>query len=450
MEIGLGIHGEPGATRLASVLTSDALAHHLLQALAQRLVAGGIVSLPLPTTTSATAITVPVAVLLNNLGGLSNLEMSVFTKSVVAAAEQEAGGFAVHAPAASGADARVAFVIQRLAVGPVMTALDMRGVSISLLPLGDLPVAAAAGAAAAAGGGDRLPVLPLLDAPTACASWPVWTAARDPAVGITLADVGIEPLPAPGAGGAAAAASATTTTTTTSTAAERAFAGTVQRCIVAAADAVTAGADRLNELDRVCGDGDCGTTAGLMAAGVKAAVADVDALLAAAKRAGQAGVFEAALSACATAVGAVAGGTSGVLYALMLQAAANAVAGVAAPDAPAAVLASTALSAGVGALEHYAMSAPGLRTMYDALAPAAAALATAAAASDNDGATGAAIAGAVAAAAAAGAAATAHMAPGAGRSSYLASALLEGHADPGAVLAATWMQAVAALVRGEA
>ncbi|EKO3792830.1 dihydroxyacetone kinase subunit DhaK [Vibrio metschnikovii] len=99
-ELGLGIHGEPGVSVLATQNSRDILAMMIEKLL------------------SAYPLTADdkVAVLLNNLGGVSNLEMSLLTRDLC--------------------HSSLAPSIQYL-VGPapLMTALDMKGFSLSLLHL---------------------------------------------------------------------------------------------------------------------------------------------------------------------------------------------------------------------------------------------------------------------------------------------------------------------------
>ncbi len=97
-ELGLGIHGEPGAERLALPPASE-LARIMVERLAPTLPAD-----------------VPLALLVNNLGATTALEMQVLT----------------HAVLKTGLGERV-----RLLLGPAqaMTALDMHGASLSVLAL---------------------------------------------------------------------------------------------------------------------------------------------------------------------------------------------------------------------------------------------------------------------------------------------------------------------------
>lgn len=97
-ELGLGIHGEPGVERLALPQASE-LARIMAERLAPTLPGDG-----------------PLALLVNNLGATTALEMQVLTRAVLA----------------TDLGKRV-----RLLLGPAqaMTALDMHGASLSFLPL---------------------------------------------------------------------------------------------------------------------------------------------------------------------------------------------------------------------------------------------------------------------------------------------------------------------------
>jgi triose/dihydroxyacetone kinase / FAD-AMP lyase (cyclizing) len=123
------------------------------------------------------------------------------------------------------------------------------------------------------------------------------------------------------------------------------------------------------------------------------------------------------------------GGTSGGIYRIFCAAAAPAL-----QQGDTWTVANTraALAAGIQAVTKYGGAREGDRTMVDALAPAAAALAV-----KGGNVT------AAAAAARAGAAATAHMVAGAGRSTYVPAAVSEGVEDPGAAGVGIWMSAVA-------
>ena len=99
-ELGLGIHGEPGVERI-DLPSADAVAELMAKRLGRFVPPSGAVAL-----------------LINNLGGAPDLEMAVFAKAML---ETSLGRRA------------------RLVLGParLMTALDMKGVSLSVLPVDD-------------------------------------------------------------------------------------------------------------------------------------------------------------------------------------------------------------------------------------------------------------------------------------------------------------------------
>ena len=99
-ELGLGIHGEPGVERI-DLPSADAVAEMMAKRLGRFVPPSGALAL-----------------LINNLGGAPDLEMAVFAKAML---ETSLGRRA------------------RLVLGParLMTALDMKGVSLSVLPVDD-------------------------------------------------------------------------------------------------------------------------------------------------------------------------------------------------------------------------------------------------------------------------------------------------------------------------
>ncbi|KAJ1450598.1 hypothetical protein M885DRAFT_532036 [Pelagophyceae sp. CCMP2097] len=101
VEIGLGIHGEPG-TQISAPSASD---------LAEMLVGRVLKSL------AAVAPQGPIALLVNNLGSTTPIELAVFGAACREACE------------------RKGFSVKRLFVGTLMTSLDMHGVSVSVLDL---------------------------------------------------------------------------------------------------------------------------------------------------------------------------------------------------------------------------------------------------------------------------------------------------------------------------
>jgi triose/dihydroxyacetone kinase / FAD-AMP lyase (cyclizing) len=431
VELGLGIHGEPGRATLPATPSADDLAVTLLGTLTERLAA-----LRGSASSGAPPPPLPVAVLVNNAGGLSQLELGVFTTALGRAV---AAHNAKAATAGGGGGGRLLLPrldVVRLYAGTLVTSTDMRGVSVSLLPL-DGAVHDAVLAAGMGGG----PVA-ALDAPAPHTAWPAsW------GTGAVLAPGQVLPLPAQAASAAVEATPAAAAAAASAAAPVARLAG----CVTAACAALAGQTARLNELDAVSGDADAGNTAALIAA----AVADValPRVVAAAKSGGAgsgsfAALLAAFLAAAGDAIADAAGGSSGVLYALMATAGGRAAGAAAVANAPPAAVLAASLGAAVDAAQAYGNARPGYRTMLDALAPAHAALVDGAATGGGGGgSTGAQLAAAVAAAAAAGAAATAEMVPRAGRASYVPFETVRGSPDPGAVAVATWMGAVAAALQ---
>ncbi|KMO44051.1 dihydroxyacetone kinase [Methylobacterium tarhaniae] len=195
-ELGLGIHGEPGIERIALPPAAD-----LGRVMAARL-------------TEAVPGDGPLALLVNNLGGTTALEMQVLTGAVLA----------------TPLGARV-----RLLLGPAaaMTALDMHGASLSAMPLDAATEAA-------------------LTAETEVPAWPRAVPVAPPA---------IRPLPERLVRqGPAAAAS---------------HDPAVARVVTAVCTALVGAEAELNALDARVGDGDTGTT---FASAARAVLADLDRL----------------------------------------------------------------------------------------------------------------------------------------------------------------------------
>ena len=273
-ELGLGIHGEPGIEQIPLPSANDAA-----RIMTSRLG---------PKIHGAPAL----ALLLNNLGGIPAIEMSVITEALLST---EIGR-------------KVKLVV---GPAPLMTALDMRGFSISLLPLEpDLTEA--------------------LLTPTTAPAWPrVVTAA--PAARV-------EGAPAP------AAASYVPS-----------HDPDVRRAIAAVATAIIASEAELNLIDAKVGDGDTGSTLANAARTVQGAL-DTLPLANPAQLAG----------ALADQFSKSMGGSSGVLLSIFAAATGHALAGGAPWPA--------ALSAGLGRMEYYGGAREGDRTMLDALRPAVRAL----------------------------------------------------------------------------
>jgi dihydroxyacetone kinase phosphoprotein-dependent L subunit len=349
IEWGLGIHGEPGVER-AGMRPADEVVERLVTAIvADRGIKAGA----------------RVALLVNGLGATPPMELSI----VAGAAARDLRGRGI--------------AVDRVWAGNFLTALDMAGCSLSVLPVDD-------------------DVLAALDAPTAAPAWPGTVTATESAVIAA-------PSPAAGA--------------PTGTLAPD---DPVRRALEAVAEAMISVRDELTELDREVGDGDLGIS---LARGSAAVLADCPTYP------GQDGPA-AVLRATSATLRRSIGGTSGPLYAIMLLRAAAAL-----PSSTPQNWAA-AFHAGVAGVREVGGAELGDRTMVDALSPAADAFEAAVA----GGAPWREALSAAADAAAAGAAATANVRARLGRSSYLGDRVL-GHPDPGAQAVALWLAAIAGPVR---
>jgi dihydroxyacetone kinase len=270
MEIGLGIHGEPGAEKVAYRPF-----HEIVGLMVERLDAS------LGDTNS------PVAILVNDLGGVPPIEMAVATRSLLAAMKREVA----------------------LVLGParMMTSLDMKGLSISVLPL--TPEI------------ERM----LLDE-VGPAAWPR---------GLRVANVAPLALPAMTKKGAPPSSDPAR-----------------RDLVTAACSTLIAIEAELDALDAKVGDGDTGRT---FATAARALLADLDSL-----------PFADAAALCdaiAERLARVMGGSSGVLLGIGLSAM-----GVALGTTPAWP---QAFHEGVRRIQRYGGASEGDRTMLDALLPAA-------------------------------------------------------------------------------
>jgi dihydroxyacetone kinase len=282
VELGLGIHGEPGA-QITPLPSIGALAGTMM----------GLLDDALGARDGA-----PVALLVNDLGGVPAIEMAL-----AAAASIEG---------LKGREVRLVFGPARM-----MTSLDMRGFSVSALPLRDPGVEAAL---------------------VSTVGPPAWPIARAPRA--------VVPVPLPDAIRAVPRVPSADP--------ER------RRLLARVCDALVAKQAELDALDARVGDGDTGTT---LATAARAILAGLDRLPLADAR-----ELFAALSEI---LARTMGGSSGILLAIF-TAAAGARLGASAPT-PADMAA--ALVDGARRVQEYGGAAPGDRTMLDALVPAISALA---------------------------------------------------------------------------
>lgn len=276
VELGLGIHGEPGVEKIPYQPVRD-----LALVLAARLDA----SLPEGE---------PIALLVNDLGGVPPVEMAVATRALLASTKRDV----------------------RLVVGPerLMTSLDMKGLSVSALPLD-----AALEEALLSPVGPR-----------------AWAPAKR---------VGAIPAPVP------LSPRLRTEKAPPSENAQR------REAITRACTRMLAVASELDALDAKIGDGDTGST---FASAARAVLADLDALPLADARLLAAAVGER--------LATVMGGSSGILLSIGFSAM-GAVVGEPADWA-------RGLREGVKRIQEYGGAREGDRTMIDALVPACDVLAT--------------------------------------------------------------------------
>lgn len=271
VEMGLGIHGEPGAETLPFQS-----ADNLVKMVADRIHA-------------SLGANDEVALLVNSLGGASPLEMAIITNAL-----RKTSLFS-----------KVKAV---LGPGPYMTALDMRGFSLSALVLNDARLKA-------------------IEEATKVAAWPALN---------FVSTSEIAPLPAPSLHQDQSSASENPTI--------RAF-------VLAATQSLTLHAPEIDALDAKVGDGDTGSTLAQAAAAVSGHIdrlplADGASLLRV--------IGERLLR--------TAGGSSGVLLSIMFTSAAQKFADSSNWGA--------ALLAGLEQMKRYGGAKLGDRTMVDALEPA--------------------------------------------------------------------------------
>lgn len=345
MELGLGIHGEAGVRR-ARFASADAVVDELLSTILTDLV---------PPQGAR------VALLVNGLGGTPSMELAIVARKALLMLQSRG------------------LQVARAWSGNLLTALEMPGVSLSILVLDDARLAR-------------------LDAPTAAPAWP--------GRGRVGESVPVRPFMARAP--AAAAPSPTP-------------AGqAVQREMLKIAEALKGAEQQLTDLDAAAGDGDLGLS---MARAAEALRALPDAAWA---------TPPLALTQMAAVLGRAMGGSSGPFYATALMRAARGLS-----DQPTPRDWANAFAAAVASITELGGAQAGDRTMVDALLPAATAFL---AALDADTAPAVAWQRAVQAAQD-GAAATARMYPRLGRAAYLGERVL-GTPDAGAVAATVWLSAI--------
>jgi ATP-dependent dihydroxyacetone kinase len=348
IEVGLGIYGEPGVKR-ATIEAVESLVGQVLAAIAEdrRIVHGS-----------------RVALLANGLGATPPMELAIVMRDSLRFLQQRG------------------IVVERAWCGTFLSALDMPGFSLSLMPVDDRR-------------------LQLLDATTDAPSWPGKGALNREPIVVQRAKQEILPQDLP------------------STAAD---ASPLRAAVMAAAQALIDREAELTDLDARAGDGDLGSS---MARGAAAAVALPASAWTPPVQ---------ALTSLGHALRRSIAGSSGPFYATALLRAARRLSD---SESPTPEDWATAFQSAVATISELGGAKVGDRTMVDALAPAADEFK----AGLSKGLSGEAAWRQGVAAARAGRDATARMQPRFGRASYLGERAV-GIPDAGATAVVCWMEAI--------
>jgi triose/dihydroxyacetone kinase / FAD-AMP lyase (cyclizing) len=202
MELGLGIHGEPGVKRVP-LQPADELTETLLAEILRH---------------GKFRVQKRVAVMVNNLGATTGMELAIVARHAVSFLES------------------TGFTVERIYAGTFLSSLDMAGISISVLGVND----------------ERLH---WLDAATTAPAWP--NALQRP----------------PGKPGLPVGSEASVRSFSPAGSAQTEAGRKVKRAIEAACKSLIAAEGELTEIDRVTGDGDLGTSMARAARSVQDALA---------------------------------------------------------------------------------------------------------------------------------------------------------------------------------
>ena len=335
------------------------------------------------TAQSATTI----ALLVNNLGGTSGLEMAVVSRAAVQQFE------------AIGAN------IARVYMGSFVTSIAMAGVSLTAMVLGPDDSA-----------------LAFLDAPTTAFAWPSVVASLS-----RLHPEHIQSRSAKFSPGQKSEATTTQNSGPQTFEATTDFALKLGQAIQTVAQALVACEKELTTLDTIVGDGDCGIT-----------MSDAGKHLLEMLEGSRIPLDSApdALLALSHSLSSSMGGSSGAIYAILLSATGAALASRDWKSDP--VAWGHAISIGIDAVSTYGGAKLGDRTVLDALMPACASFISSAKNGEE-------LSKCVLAAsesAQLGAEGTANLTPRAGRANYIDPKRVIGTPDPGAVAVARWVAAL--------
>jgi dihydroxyacetone kinase len=368
MELGLGIHGEPGAST-AEVTNADEIVGTLLT----NIFAQNEKLSKLPEGSK-------VALMVNSLGATPLMELYIAARAAFAWLVGTRNITITHAY-----------------VGTFMSAIDMNGFSLTVCALDDATR------------------VERLNAPCSCSAWPK-TAQLTPATLLTVN---------------APETSAQESDITAQGPPKTAEGVMAMKVIQRIAKELIAIEGDLTKYDLAVGDGDCGTT---IRKGAEALMKDVDTY-----PLDDVGLLARAIG---NTIRKNMGGTSGVLYDIFFTAAADKLTKMAKGKPPSCELVLVGFSTGVHAMVQYGGASAGDRTMLDALVPAM----TMASVTFMSKKSTMEVATEAAKAAANGAEDTKSMKANAGRSSYVNQDVLKETPDPGAIAAATWIQAIASVV----
>ena len=355
IELGLGIHGEKGVRR-APLAPADGIAAEIIDRLVTDLTPARGTSLVL---------------LVNNLGATPLMELYIVARAALRALHSRG------------------LQVERVWCGTFLSAIDMAGCSISIMPVDTARLA-------------------LLEAPTTASGWHPVAAAAPHMAPLRITAPESAPVPVARAG----------SRQQSSTGQNAMLAAALQRI----AAALVAAESHLTELDQAVGDGDLGIS---MSRAARAILEHLDTLCAQ--------PAAAALANLSNIVRRAIAGSSGPFYAIGLGRAAACLNG----GGPSPGSWAVAFKGACDAISELGGAKVGDRTMLDALYPAAEAFRTAL----DQGSPWLDAMKASAAAAEQGARNTARLVPRRGRSVYIGERAL-GTPDPGAQAAAVWLRAI--------
>ncbi|KAK9233983.1 Dak1 domain-containing protein [Lipomyces kononenkoae] len=301
IEIGMGIHNESGVEKLSSIPTREELVQKLLRTLVS---SDDIDRSFVPFHPSD-----EVVLLVNNLGGISNLELGVFVHLVASQLRQN-----------------YKLKVVRILAGTFMTALDGPGFSITLLNL-------------TRAGDDR--ILELLDLPSTAPGWTVKQISGQsiPPVALT-ASVEVSPRP--------------------SSSTLKANPDFIKSLLFAACRNIAKNEPQITQYDTVAGDGDCGITLLDGCNGIIRAIQSNEICLD--------NVVQLVLDVVDIVENCM-GGTSGGIYAIFLSALAQALGNNTESSELDVGTLSRSLMFALDTLYRYTRARPGDRTLIDSLAP---------------------------------------------------------------------------------